>query len=270
MFDYDDINLIPNKCVINSRSECDTSKKIGKKKFKLPIVPANMEAVIDEKLALKLAINDYFYIMHRFNINAIEFITNMKNLGTFASISIGVSDADFKFIDQIKEAKDLQPEYITIDIAHGHAIKMEKMIKKIKDSDIKSFTIAGNVSSPEACGDLEDWGADGIKVGIGPGCFIKDANVLTTDGWKKINDIEVGDLVLTHKNRYRKVLQTHEYDAKENLIQINNLPPSTKKHEYYVINKNDKILINDENLHNYAYWVEAQHLNKDKHLLIKY
>lgn len=169
MFDYDDINLIPNKCVINSRSECDTSKKIGKKKFKLPIVPANMEAVIDENLALKLALNDYFYIMHRFNVNATQFISNMKNVGAFASISIGVSDSDFEFIDSVRKNNDLQPEYITIDIAHGHAIRMEKMLKKIKDSGLKSFIIAGNVSSTEACSDLEEWGADGIKVGIGPG-----------------------------------------------------------------------------------------------------
>ena len=66
-FDYDDIQLIPNKCIIKSRKEADTSIKFGPKTFKIPVVPANMESVIDEDLAIWLAQNDYYYVMHRFN-----------------------------------------------------------------------------------------------------------------------------------------------------------------------------------------------------------
>lgn len=32
-FDYDDIQLVPNKCIIKSRSEADTSVKFGPKTF---------------------------------------------------------------------------------------------------------------------------------------------------------------------------------------------------------------------------------------------
>ena len=46
VFDYEDIQLIPNKCVINSRSEADTSVKLGNFTFKLPVVPANMQTII--------------------------------------------------------------------------------------------------------------------------------------------------------------------------------------------------------------------------------
>ena len=28
VFDYEDIQLIPNKCIVNSRSECDTHGQI--------------------------------------------------------------------------------------------------------------------------------------------------------------------------------------------------------------------------------------------------
>ena len=56
-FDYDDIQLVPNKCIIKSRSEADTSVKFGPKTFKIPVVPANMESVIDEDLAIWLAQN---------------------------------------------------------------------------------------------------------------------------------------------------------------------------------------------------------------------
>ena len=45
VFDYEDIQLIPNKCIIESRSEADTSVTLGNRKFKIPVVPANMQTV---------------------------------------------------------------------------------------------------------------------------------------------------------------------------------------------------------------------------------
>ena len=51
IFDYEDIQLIPNKCIVTSRSECDTSVKLGNRTFRLPVVPANMQTIIDEELA---------------------------------------------------------------------------------------------------------------------------------------------------------------------------------------------------------------------------
>ena len=65
-FDFEEINLLPKLCVVKSRSECDTSITFGGNKFKLPVVPANMQSVIDEALAIKLAQSGYFYILHRF------------------------------------------------------------------------------------------------------------------------------------------------------------------------------------------------------------
>jgi GMP reductase len=90
-FDFEEINLLPKLCVVNSRSECDTSITFGSNKFKLPVVPANMQSVIDEALAIKLAQSGYFYILHRFDVDVVKFISNMKSLGLITSISIGVN-----------------------------------------------------------------------------------------------------------------------------------------------------------------------------------
>lgn len=91
IFDYEDIQLIPNKCIVESRSECDTSIQFGPRSFKLPVVPANMQTVMNEDLAQWFAENDYFYIMHRFNEAArIPFIKKMQSNHLFASISVGV------------------------------------------------------------------------------------------------------------------------------------------------------------------------------------
>lgn len=167
-FDYDKINLVPRMCIVNSRSECDTSVEFGKYKFKMPVVPANMECVINEEIAMKLASNNYFYVMHRFNVDIVDFCRKMINKNHYTSISIGVNEESYNDIERLVEYQ-LIPDYITIDIAHGHCIKMKNMIQFIKEHLPSTFIIAGNVSTPEAVTDLEEWGADAIKVGIGPG-----------------------------------------------------------------------------------------------------
>lgn len=93
VFDYEDIQLIPNKCIIKSRSEADTHVTLGDYTFKLPVVPANMQTIIDEDIAEKLAKNGYFYIMHRFDeASRKTFVKRMHDQGLIASISVGVKD----------------------------------------------------------------------------------------------------------------------------------------------------------------------------------
>ena len=41
IFDYDNILLLPRKCRVDSRSECDTSVDFGGRRFTLPVVPSN-------------------------------------------------------------------------------------------------------------------------------------------------------------------------------------------------------------------------------------
>jgi GMP reductase len=129
-----------------------------------------MVCVINDDIAIKLASNGYFYIHHRFNVNAVEFCKKMKELNLITSISIGVNDDAYEIISKLIE-NNLVPDYITIDIAHGHSIKMQNILKYIKErfNSKLPYVIAGNVSTPEAIIDLEMWGADAIKVGIGPG-----------------------------------------------------------------------------------------------------
>ena len=186
IFDYEDIQLIPKKCIVKSRSQCDTSVTLGGRTFKLPVVPANMQTIIDEKIATFLAENGYFYIMHRFNSdNRIQFIKDMKEKKLFSSISVGVKDDEYTFIEELKEL-DLCPEYITIDIAHGHSNAVINMIRHIKAHLPESFVIAGNVGTPEGVRDLENAGADATKVGIGPGkvCITKIKTGFGTGGWQ--------------------------------------------------------------------------------------
>ena len=185
IFDYDNILLLPRKCRVESRSECDASVERGGRTCRRPVVPANMKTVLDEKICKFLAQHGYFYVMHRFDIDNVAFTKAMQSQGLYASISLGVKPADYATVDRFV-ADDICPEYITIDIAHGHADSVKNMIQYLKAKIPDAFVIAGNVATPEAVSDLEAWGADATKVGVGPGkvCITKLKTGFGTGGWQ--------------------------------------------------------------------------------------
>jgi len=185
IFDYDNILLLPRKCRVDSRSECDASVQFGPRRFKLPVVPANMKTVVDEPITEWLAANDHFYVMHRFDIDNVVYAKQMRSKGLYVSISSGVKQADRDMIDRLA-AEGVGADYITIDIAHGHADSVQRMIDYIKKRLPDAFVIAGNVATPEAVIDLENWGADATKVGVGPGkvCITKLKTGFGTGGWQ--------------------------------------------------------------------------------------
>ena len=185
IFDYDNILLLPRKCRVESRADCDTSVEFGPRRFKLPVVPANMKTVLDEPITEWLAANDYFYVMHRFDLDSVEYAKKMRAKGLFVSISSGVKPADYAIIDRLA-AEGVGADYITIDIAHGHADSVQRMIAHIKQKLPNTFVIAGNVGTPEGVIDLENWGADATKVGIGPGkvCITRLKTGFGTGGWQ--------------------------------------------------------------------------------------
>lgn len=184
-FDFKDITLLPNFSNVDSRSTCDTSVLFGEHIFNLPVVPANMESVIDEKLAHKLASEGYFYILHRFNNNIIDFMRDMKIDKLVTSISIGVNEDSYTLINTLIDLH-LIPDFITIDIAHGHSIKMKNMVKFLRDRLPNTFIIGGNVCTPKAVTDLEKWGCDSVKIGIagGSACTTYHSTGFGNRGWQ--------------------------------------------------------------------------------------
>ncbi|MBA4216557.1 MAG: GMP reductase [Proteobacteria bacterium] len=185
IFDYDNILLLPRKCRVESRSGCDTSVQFGPHRFKLPVVPANMKTVVDEPITAMLAREGYFYVMHRFDLDSLAYARSMRDQGLLVSLSVGVKPADYALVEQLA-AEGLGADYLTIDIAHGHADSVQRMIAHIKQQLPETFVIAGNVGTPEAVIDLENWGADATKVGVGPGkvCITRLKTGFGTGGWQ--------------------------------------------------------------------------------------
>ena len=64
---------------------------------------------------------------------------------------------------------DAECDLIVIDTAHGHNREVSRAVERVKRLSNSVQVIAGNVATAEATRALIDAGADGIKVGIGPG-----------------------------------------------------------------------------------------------------
>ena len=74
-------------------------------------------------------------------------------------------------VGQIERAKalvDAGVDVIVIDSAHGHSKGIIDTLREVK-ANFKVDVVAGNIANPAAVKDLAEAGADGIKVGIGPG-----------------------------------------------------------------------------------------------------
>ncbi|NBV93402.1 MAG: IMP dehydrogenase [Proteobacteria bacterium] len=79
--------------------------------------------------------------------------------------AIGTGPESFQRAEQLAEAG---ADVIILDTAHGHSVSVLKTLEKIK-KNIKTTIIAGNIATAEGAKALIDYGADAIKVGIGPG-----------------------------------------------------------------------------------------------------
>lgn len=169
-YHYSDILLLPNYSKCKSRSEISLKTTLGPNTFEAPYYPANMKTIINEELAFELAVKNYFYTLHRFMdyTNIIDFVSRCKINSYISSISVGVKNKDKVFIDTLANKK-LFPHYITIDIAHGDSEHMFEMIRYIKNTLPNTFVIAGNVCTFDGVVSLRKWGADAVKVGVGPG-----------------------------------------------------------------------------------------------------
>jgi IMP dehydrogenase len=73
------------------------------------------------------------------------------------------------YLERAAELIRAEVDVIVIDIAHGHSIVMERAIEQFRKHFGDFEMIAGNVATGDGAKFLRDLGADGIKVGIGPG-----------------------------------------------------------------------------------------------------
>jgi len=92
-----------------------------------------------------------------------------------------------------------------------------------------------------------------IRVGVGRGCFLPGSKVITDSGDKNIEDIKVGDFVLSHDRTWNEVENTLEYDCDEEILEL-----ETEDGRVISCTNNHEILINREGE---RVWIRADELS---------
>ena len=182
---YDDIQLVPKYSNISSRNDISLHTNLSKRyKLQNPIVASPMDTVCEYDMAYKMFLLGGVGCIHRFNDfeeqskifkKTHEVIYTQFNKGRRdiwngdvpIMAAIGVSEGDKKrAIELIKAGCNV----LLIDVAHGHHKNVKKMLEWCKRNlNDKVDIIAGNIATKEAAQELESWGVDGLRVGIGGG-----------------------------------------------------------------------------------------------------
>ncbi len=72
-------------------------------------------------------------------------------------------------LERVEALVNANADAIVIDTAHGHTKSVIGILRDIKKSYPHIDVVAGNIGTSEAAKKLADSGADGLKVGVGPG-----------------------------------------------------------------------------------------------------
>ncbi|MCZ4341343.1 IMP dehydrogenase [Sphingomonadaceae bacterium G21617-S1] len=119
-----------------------------------------------------LVVDDDFRCVGLITVKDIEKAVNYPNATKDATGRLRVAAATTvgdKGFERTEALIDAECDLIVIDTAHGHNSEVSRAVERVKRLSNSVQVIAGNVATAEATRALIGAGADGIKVGIGPG-----------------------------------------------------------------------------------------------------
>jgi IMP dehydrogenase/GMP reductase len=141
-------------------------------------------------------------------------------------------------LERAERLVDAGTDVLVVDTAHGHSRAVLDVVKQVKGA-FPIDVIAGNVATADAVDALVGAGADGVKSGVGPGCFAAGTRVLMADAtYRNIEDVRPGDRLINMHGEPVKVVRSwctgvrevmgvrHVGSAKETVV--------TPDHRYYV------------------------------------
>ena len=164
---FDDVLLVPSYNHYESRRLVDISMtdRTGKLNLKLPVFTANMDTVTEAPMANFIGSQGGMGVLHRF-MTVDENVAEFKACKFPAAVSLGASTKD---LERAEALRDAGAETFCIDVAHGHAKYVGKILKQLRELLPNACLIAGNVATYAGADYLASCGADIIKVGIGGG-----------------------------------------------------------------------------------------------------
>lgn len=195
--EFKDVYLIPQYSEIETRSQVDIGLTLPTNihrqpwKIEVPVISSNMDTVTGGFMAKTMFDSGGLGALHRFmtieeNLHQYSLVRGHR-VPSDCFVSVGVN-RDSK--ERTQALYDAGARYFVIDIAHGHSKMMKDMITWIKGVYPDVFLMAGNVATGEGSAALAYWGADAVKVGIGPGavCLTKNVTGVTVPQLGAIQD----------------------------------------------------------------------------------
>jgi IMP dehydrogenase len=181
---FDDVLLIPQYSEILPGDASVASHFSRHITLNTPVVSAAMDTVTEDRMALAIALEGGIGVVHRnqaperqaeqiakvkaHEVPAGTTLANVDGRGRLrvaAAVGVGA--------DSVSRAEGLVRagvDALVVDTAHGHTRNVIEALRRYRASYGDSIDIlAGNVATPEGTAALIEAGADGVKVGIGPG-----------------------------------------------------------------------------------------------------
>ncbi|HYR92615.1 MAG TPA: IMP dehydrogenase [Methylomirabilota bacterium] len=166
---FDDVLLIPARSDVLPSQVSTRTLLTRELALDIPIVSAAMDTVTEARMAIALARLGGLGVLHR-NLTVDQQSAQVKECkaaGVRVGAAVGVSgDADERVSALVAAGVDV----LFIDVAHGHSANVVRMVEKIKTRH-RVQVVAGNVVTAEGTEELIAAGADGIKIGVGPGAI---------------------------------------------------------------------------------------------------
>lgn len=187
---FDDVQIIPQYSEVASRSNCDTSTLFTENyHIDIPLIASPMASICEYDMAFEMWRLGGVGIIHRFNTieEQVDIVSKVKSkqeelisMGTewtsyrytnpVIAAAIGAKEQDMYRARALVEAG---ANVLVIDIAHGHHLSTRQTLEELKmlrtSLNMEFDVIAGNIATAKAVEDLEYWGANALRVGIGGG-----------------------------------------------------------------------------------------------------
>lgn len=161
---YDDISLIPTEVSrIKSRSEANTACEFLGLKLSLPVMSSPMDTVTGLDMAKALTSLGCLGILNRFDSSLEKILHDKDNGKQVKAVSVALNTPK-DVIGQIAEHQNI----ICIDTANANNSEVLKKTEEVK-KNFNVKVIVGNIAHGGTLKQLEDAGADAVRVGIGSG-----------------------------------------------------------------------------------------------------
>jgi len=279
--DFSDVLIKPKRSMLGSRKDVNVERSYQFHHSKhevtsVPIIAANMDHTGTFEMAMALQSKGLLTAIHKhYSVQELVDFFGYNAAAWHSWYSMGISEADLEKYNTVinmleihRPDEDYRPHIrnVCIDVANGYSENMLNFVKRFRAENPNVTIMAGNVVTAEMTEALILGGADVVKVGIGPGCFAPGQLVNTKRGLVPIEEVNIDDEVLTHKNRWKKVTNTFNFDDKKEIVKVNDIK-ATPNHEFYVVHKKYNDIVTEENLEEYAVWLSADKLTKEYFLV---